>query len=326
MRPQPRRGASLATAAALGFGVILCAAADGPAHYSAWGTPVRLDAPLSTDSADFYPFVSHDGLSLYFSSDRPGGFGGWDMWVAQRPSTDTTWGPPINLGPSVNTPYDEGAPTLSIDGHRLYFQSNRPGGFGNADLYVSRRHNKRDDFAWQIPENLGDAVNSPYNEAAPTTFEDDDTGAIVLYFATDRPGGPGPEGPSGAGVAGQQGSDIYASVLQEDEAFGPAMLVSEISTPFVERRPMVQHDGLELFLTSNRPGGFGLLDIWVSSRNATSDPWGAPVNLGATVNSSGPDAGAAIAFDSTTLYFQSVRPWPSTAFYDLWMTTRERLK
>jgi hypothetical protein len=326
MRVHSRCATSLALVPVFVSGFILCATADGPDRYSAWAAPVRLGAPLSTDSADFYPFVAKDGLSLYFSSDRPGGFGGWDMWVCQRPSTDAPWGAPANLGPGVNTQYDEGAPTLSIDGHRMYFQSNRPGGFGNGDLYVSRRHNKRDDFAWQFPENLGDGVNSPFNEAAPTTFEDDGTGAIVLYFTTDRPGGPGPAGPSGPGVVGQQGSDIYASVLQEDETFGPATLVAEISTPSVERRPLVRHDGLELYLTSNRPGGFGLLDIWVSKRDATSDLWSEPVNLGATVNSAGPDAGAAISFDQTTLYFQSVRPWPSSALYDLWMTTREPLK
>jgi hypothetical protein len=107
-------------------------------------------------------FISKKGLSLYFTSatcgsdpSPPGcrpGFGGWDIFVCQRATVNDPWGPAQNLGPAINTPYNEGAPSLSVDGHRMYFASNRPGGFGGNDLYVSRRHDKRDDFGWQPPE------------------------------------------------------------------------------------------------------------------------------------------------------------------------------
>jgi hypothetical protein len=207
----------------------------------------------------------------------------------------------------------------------MYFQSNRPDGDGGGDLYVARRHNQRDDLGWRAAEHLTGAVNSPFNEAAPTVFEDETTGIISLYFSSDRPGGPGP-GPSAGGVNGQQGSDLYVSTLQPDETFGPPALIAELNSPFIERRPLIRRDGLELFLTSNRPGGFGSMDVWVSTRGATTEPWSAPMNLGPLINGAGPDAGAAISFDATTLYFQSVRPWPSTALYDLWTTTRAKLR
>jgi WD40-like Beta Propeller Repeat len=324
MEIQRGRYVSSIVVCAVVLGTTLLVRADDPDQYSPWAVPVSLGATVNTVSAEFYPFVSKDGLSLYFSSDRPGGFGGWDVWVAQRFTTDEPWGPPVNVGPGVNTPYDESAPTISIDGHLMYFQSNRPGGVGNGDLYLTRRHNKRDDFGWQAPQDLGSGVNSAFNEAAPAIFEDDSTGTITLYFSSDRPGGPGPVGPSGPGVNGQQGSDIYASTLQPDETFGSPWLVSELSGPSLDRRVLIRRDGLELFLTSNRAGGIGLMDIWVSTRGATTEPWSAPTNLGPLVNGTGPDAGAAVSFEGTTLYFQSVRPWPSSAFYDLWMTTRQK--
>ena len=77
---------------------------------------------------------------------------------------------------------------------------------GGLDLYVSRRHNKRDDFGWRTPTNLGSGVNSPFTDSGPAVFEDDETGSFTLYFSSDRDS-PGTE-------------HIYASTLQEDETFG----------------------------------------------------------------------------------------------------------
>jgi Tol biopolymer transport system component len=251
---------------------------------------------------------------------RPG-FGGWDIFVSQRAAVNAPWGTPQNLGPVINTPYNESAPSLSVDGHRMYFASDRPGGFGGNDIYVSRRHNKRDDFSWQLPANLGSGVNTIANEAGPEIFEDDDTGVTTLYFDSNRPGGPGPFTDDGNG----NGNDIYVSILQPDETFGLPTLVAELSTPFLDRQPAIRRDGLEMFLASNRPGTLGGLDLWVSTRTTTSDPWPTPVNLGSVVNSAAGDAGPALSFKGTTLYFQSVRPGGFGAF-DLYMTTRTKLK
>jgi hypothetical protein len=190
----------------------------------------------------------------------------------------------------------------------LYFASNRPGLGGN-DLYISRRHNKRDDFGWQASVNLGSAINTAANEIAAALFEDDLTGVITLYLASNRPGGFGED-------------DIYVSTLLPDETFDAPVLVEELSTPSSDLQPAITRDGLEMFLSSSRPGTLGSLDLWVSTRSSTTDPWSVPVNLGAPVNSAGADARASLSFDGTELYFQSNRGGNA----DFYRSTRSRLK
>lgn len=297
-------------------------------RFSDWSPPVNLGPTINAfETAVFFPAISKDGLSLYFTSDgRPDSLGGWDIYVSRRATTNDPWGEPQNLGPDVNSPYDDWAPFVSSDGHRLFFQSNRFGGFGGADLYVSRRQDKNNDFGWQPAANLGSGVNTDANEAGPSLYEDE-AGVTTLYFSSDRPGGPGPVGPNVRGVNGQQGSDIYMSTMQPDDTFGPAVLVPELSSPSLDRRPFVQRDGLEIFLSSDRAGTNGGMDLWVATRASTSDSWSPPVNLGLPVNSTARDAGAALSFDGTTLYFQSDRPGNFTpSVYNLWVTTRTKLK
>jgi hypothetical protein len=88
-------------------------------HFSDWAAPINLGPVVNSANGDFFAAVSKKGLSLYFTSPRPGGYGGWDIYVSQRASVDELWGAPQNLGPTVNTPYDEGSPSLSVDGHYL---------------------------------------------------------------------------------------------------------------------------------------------------------------------------------------------------------------
>jgi len=305
-------------------------AADDPLRFSPWSEPVNLGPNVNTDLGEFFSCISKDGLSLYFTATANPksipprfSYGGWDIYVCQRATVDDPWGPAQNLGPTINTQYDEVGPNLSIDGHRMYFASNRPGGFGGNDLYVSRRHNKRDDLGWQPPENLGAAVNTDANESHAAIFEDDDTGVITLYFDSNRPSGPGPYTDDTV----HNGTDIYTSLLGPDEIFGPATLVAELSTPYADRRVAIRRDGLELFLSSDRPGRLGVIDLWVSTRASTSDSWSMPTNLGPVINGPGNTAGAALSFDATTLYFQASKPsHPGFGNFDLFMSTRTKLK
>src|SRR5438046_1102430 len=123
-----------------------------------------------------------------------------------------------------------------------------------------------------------------------------------------------------------QGFDIYASTRTGDEgAFGPPVLVPELSSPFRDTRTAIRRDGLEIFLSSGRPGGVGSEDLWVSTRASTLDPWSTPVNLGAVVNTTAFDGGPALSFDGTTLYFHSNR-LGGTGGNDLYVTTRPRLR
>ena len=310
-------------------------APDDPPQYSEWSTPANLGTVVNTSAVETDPFLSKDGLSLYFSSQRPGGYGGYDIWVSQRATVDDPWGPPQNLGPNINTSFNETNPFITIDGHKLFFASDHTSGFGGTDLYVSRRHNKRDDFGWRYPENLGPGVNTSANEAQPCLFEDEASGVISLYFSSGRAGGLG-------------GNDIYASTLQEDETFGPAVLVAELSSPRDDNRAFVRPDGLEVYIASNRLGsilnlqGQPSFDIWVSNRASTSDPWSPPVNADPSgllgINTVRHDAGPSLSFDGTTLYFHAAQragnqgsvcatnPGSASCFFDLWMTTRTKLK
>lgn len=278
--------------------------------WSAWTTPVNLGSGINSSASDQHPAISPDGLSLYFVSDRAGGLGGLDLYVAQRAAPGDPWGPPQSLGPTINSDVTDMAPDLTIDGHRLFFHSGpRPGGCGGFDLYVTTRDDVHDDFAWGPPVNLGCVVNSSANDAGPTYTEE--AGGPTLYFTSTRLGGPGD-------------FDIYKSRMQTDGSWGPAVLVPELSKPYRDTRTAISRTGLELFISSDvtdRPNGIGGQDLWVSSRASRSDDWSAPVNLGASVNTAAFDGAPALSFDGTTLYFFSNRAGGSGG-NDLYCTTR----
>lgn len=278
---------------------------NGPVTFSEWSAPVNIDnlgSPVNSSVIDQHPAISRKGLSLFFISDRTPGVGGLDMWICQRASVNDPWGPPQNLGPGINSSSTENSPTLSPDEHLLFFVSNRPGGYGGNDIWVSRRHNRRDDFDWGPPVNLGPAINTKDDDEGPTYFDDEETGSSVLYFTSNRPWGADDcNGPKVGDF------DIYQSKLQDDETFGPVCLIPEICSPLRDTRTAIRRDGLEIFITSNRAGGQGLLDLWVAMRETTSEPWSTPVNLGSTVNSAFNDGAPALAFDGVTLYFYSNR-------------------
>lgn len=145
VRSQRSFPASVAAAALLAV-PLLTAQED---HFTAWSELLNIGPGVNSVHAEFGTTISRDGLSLYFQSDRPGGFGGTDIWVSRRSAAEDSWGPAENAGPFVNSEFGESTPRLSLDGHRLYFASNRPGGFGGGDLYVSRRQHERDDFGWR---------------------------------------------------------------------------------------------------------------------------------------------------------------------------------
>jgi len=287
---------------------------DDAPQYSDWSEPVNLSSVVNSPSADIEVSISKDGLSLHFASNRPGGFGRQDIWVSRRASTNDPWGPPRNLGPTINTAFDDRTPMITVDGHRMYFSSDRPGGLGGTDTYVSGRRDERDDLAWQAPENLGSGVNTSFNENLPFYFDDDATGA-VLYFNSNRP----------AGAPGTGMTDIYASARQPDESFGPAVLVPELNSPLRDAGMAIRRDGLELILASDRAGTFGVFDLWVSTRASTLDPWSTPVNLGSTVNSAAGEARLSLSFDGTTLYISGDRAG-GVGVQDLWVSTRSKLK
>jgi Tol biopolymer transport system component len=234
--------------------------------------------------------------------------------VSQRDTVDDPWGPPQNLGPNINTVGNEFGPDLSPDGHWLFFSSTRPPGMlGASQIWVSYRKDVADDFGWGPAVNLGPDINVPgLDDNAPTFFHDHKTGVTSIYFnSINRKDGPGD-------------FDIYVSTQRENGTFGRAKIVRELSSPQRDTRTAIRHDGLEMFLTSNRPGGSGRIDLWVATRQTTRDVWSTPINLGPAINTAADDGGPALSCDGTTLYFYSTRDGGSGG-RDLYVTTRHRL-
>ena len=151
-----------------------------------------LDHPNS-ESWESQACISCDGRVLYFSSNRPGGLGGTDIWVSVK-QKDGTWSNPSNLGAPINTDKDEESPFISNDGNRLFFSSTGHIGFGGQDIFMSTFDKYR---GWSNAFNLGPKINSPFEELGFVLTADGLSG----YFASDRPGGFG-------------GMDIYKVNLQ----------------------------------------------------------------------------------------------------------------
>jgi len=296
-------------------------------QFSDWSAPVNLGPDVNSAGPDQGPAISKNELELYFVRQVGvlGGSDPGDIWVTTRKHRTDPWGEPKNLGGIINTSGRESTPTLSLDGHLLYFSSDRPGGFGGFDIWVSERIDRHDPFGWQQPVNLGSGVNTVGQELGPAPFEDPSTQILTLYFYRIPPIPPGPP------VAVHR--DLFSSTLDENGSFTTAVPIAELNTLlFEDEQPSIRRDGLEMFFSSNRPGGFGGSDIWVSTRASTSEPWSPPVNLGPVINTGpvtnitlGIEQRPALSFDGRSLYFFSDRDAGLGRSTDLFVSTRIRL-
>ena len=159
-----------------------------------WGTPANLGPPINSSSHDGSPGLSADGLEFYFSSQRPGGQGYSDLWVAKRAATHDPWEEPFNLGPVVNSSARELGVKVSSDSLAFFFGGDiyspyRSGGFGLSDIWMTKRQTseRMPEGYWNEPVNLGALVNSASQDWGPVISHDGET----LYFGSNRPGGSG---------------------------------------------------------------------------------------------------------------------------------------
>lgn len=143
-----------------------------------WSDPVNLSAPVNTSGWESQPSISADGHTLFFSSSRPGGIGGKDIWLT-RLKNDNTWSMPVNLGPTINTTGDEMSPFIHFDGKSLYFSSDGRPGMGGFDIFKSTMIN---DSTWSDPVNLGYPINT-YNDELGLIIGSDGKKA---YFSSVR--------------------------------------------------------------------------------------------------------------------------------------------
>jgi len=261
------------------------------------GNPTNLGPTVNSSDGDWDPSISYDGLSLYFASQRPGGYGNNDLYVTNRTTTDDPWGTTMNLGPVVNSSGWDNAPSISADGLSLYFSSDRSGGYGELDLWVTRRETTS--APWGMPVNLGPTVNGPANEHGPCISID----GLSLYFA-ERCRRVGPFRPGGLGYG-----DIWVTtrITTADSWGKPVNLGPVVNSSVQDSSPDISADQRMLFFSSFR-GGSGDLDLWVTMRSSIEDDWATPVNLGPNVNSSWVQNTPNISIDGSILYFSSQRP------------------
>ncbi len=300
----------LAAIALLGIGFLR---GEEPKMFTDWSSPENLGPTVNSPYLDSCVSISKDGLTLIFSSTRQNpGTTNRDLYVSKRNSRSDPWGQPAPIT-ILNTPVWESCPALSLDEHRLYFTSPRTGGCGAQDIWVSRRQDRRDDFGWEPPVNLGCArdgyVNSSAGDLAPTFFEDEQ-GRVVMYFATNRPG--------------SAGWDHYQSVMRDDGTFGPATPITELNGPYNDQGITVRRDGLEVFFLSDRGNAPMFLDFWKATRESTEDPWSEPIRVD-SLNPAFAQGRIALSFDGREIYFTSSNQ-PSYGAPDLWVARRELLR
>ena len=235
------------------------------------------------------------------------------MLGGKTANADFTFGEPTNLGPTVNSSSDEGSPSISADSLEIFFDSNRGGASGGYDLWVSTRQTtwQMTELVWGTPINLGPPINTPFYDHHPSISLD----GLTLYFTSDRPGG------------GYGDRDLWATTRSAtgEPWSEPVNLGPTVNSSSRDAAPSISADGLELFFHSNRPGGYGDQDIWVTIRATTSDPWAEPVNLGPGLNSSSKDGVSDISADGLMLFFRSQKSG-TYGSGDIWFSKRATVK
>lgn len=157
-----------------------------------WSTPEFLELSADTTEAIGHPCLTEDELTIYFSSDRPGGQGGKDLWAASREGRSDPFGRPVNLGPKINTPGDEVFPHLRAD-TSLYFASSAHPGLGGLDIFASQLDSAG---KWDTPVNIGTPINSTADDFAIIFHPTEERG----FFSTNRSGR-------------KSGDDIYSFII-----------------------------------------------------------------------------------------------------------------
>lgn len=263
-------------------------------------------------SHDAGPFVTADGLELYYSSTRTGQtgckFGDGNLWVSTRPTTTDEWSPPEKLGPSVNTSIGEWYPAISPDGLEMYFERYYRDANSSMkwSIWVVRRQSKAD--PWHEPIQLDLLGDGEENEGAPALSAD----GLELYFTY-------------ADYEGQVGQLYVAKRESIESPWGvPAGVGLAVNDWGCQAMCRISSDGLVLAFCdwwncSARPGGFGGRDIWLTRRATRESEWEPPVNAGPLVNTAFDEYAPMISADGSTLYFTSIRCGGSgRGNYDLW--------
>ncbi len=199
----------------------------------------RINTPLNEGACS----VSADGRIMIFTScDKRDSYGSCDLYITKK--VGDIWSRPKNLGKTVNSRYWESQPSLSADGKTLYFSSNRVGGMGGRDLWVS----KNIDGKWTLPVNLGRKINSAKDETTPFIHPDGET----LYFSAN-------------GYVGMGGYDLYKSTRNDSAWTEPYNLGYPINTYKDEVAIVIASDGSTSFYAKEEQKNYEILDSKIAT-------------------------------------------------------------
>jgi Tol biopolymer transport system component len=250
---------------------------------ASFSQPVNMSF-LNSDNLDAEPTFSADGRTVYFNCHAREGRSGSDICVTHF--VESTWSEPIVVKEVSSDNYSDFEPLLSPDGSQLFIMSDRPGGKGSMDLWVSNRA----DNGWSTPVNLEGPFNTPYmDHCIYFTGENWE----IAYWTSTRPGGYG-------------ANDIWSSkkvngVWQDAVNLGP-----NVNSEFDEHHSLPSEDGRSLYITATLEEGFGGEDIYVSHL-ASDGTWTELVNLGPEINTETSDRCPAFSPDFSLFYFDSER-------------------
>ncbi len=225
-----------------------------------WYSARNMGSPPNTPNQEAAQMISADGHYLFFMQCENRSENGWtqggcDLYMSY--TADSVWSVPQSFGATINTPAYEGMPCLSADNRELYFVSNREGGYGGMDIWVSRFENG----LWQVPRNLGPAVNTAGDETAPFIHIDNNT----LYFSSN-------------GHPGFGGADLFMTQRVTDTSWAiPVNLGLPVNSPADESSLCISIDGKQLYFASDRDSIAGNFDIYTMRLPEKLQP--VPVNM-----------------------------------------------
>jgi outer membrane protein OmpA-like peptidoglycan-associated protein len=197
-----------------------------------WSTPNLMSSAINTSAWESQPTISADGKTLFFTSNRPGGFGGLDIWYCEL-NEKGVFGEPFNAGPEINTKFDEEKPFFHPDGQTLYFVSNGRAGYGGKDIFKTKK--------------IGDIWLSPVNIGKPFNSREDETGIFINalgtkgYIASNRADGFG-------------GMDVYTFEVPEyiqpnPTAFVKGMVTDQAGRPKAAKGAIIDFETNKVYYT-----------------------------------------------------------------------------
>jgi len=285
--------------ALLFFSAILLAVACVQASYAQselrFGDPINLGETVNAGDGQVGITIGNRDLTIMYHDVAagvvivPGELIPARIWETNRASTESDWQTPSMVGELA--PLDGGfaliAPKLSDDGLTLLYSQTYVG--PGEDIWMATRTDV--DQPWQGMHRLPEPVNSSegfLGSNAATISHDGNT----MFFSSDRPG--------------SEGKDLWQVTLNNEGQWdNPMRLPEPINSPHREAAPEISSDGLMLFFSSDRPGGFGNFDLYVSQRSDIAEPWGPPMNLGGAINTERNENNPGLSSDDSLLYFRT---------------------